>query len=147
SFNGQPVRSYELIYQPGAYNKTLLATLKQFDATGTLFNQHQFSYYDDSRDTNGNYLGFTGSSSWNTGADSVQAQGLIGTMQSSALGSQQGSGAGVHLYVGVAPPGEFSKSLSVGAKIGSNSSDSDGLLAFIDINGDGLPDKVFSDNG
>ncbi len=150
SYNGQPVRSYELIYQTGAYNKKLLATLKQYDTAGALFNQHQFSYFDDSRDiTRTSYLGFGSAAAWNTGTDNVQGQGLISNMQASALGSQQGSGAGAHLYVGVAPPLPVPalKSLSVGAKVGSNGTDSDGLLAFIDINGDGLPDKVFNNNG
>ena len=145
SYNGQPIRSYELIYQAGAYNKTLLTALKQYDAAGALFNQHRFDYFDDTRDATGNYLGFGASAPWNTGADNVQASGLLSNMQSSALGSQQGSGFGGHLYIGVG--WAATKSQSVGAKIGSNSSDSDGLLAFIDIDGDGLPDKVFNNNG
>ena len=64
SYNNQPVRSYELVYKSGTlnpYNKTLLIALKQYDAAGALFNQHQFSYFDDSRDAQtGNYLGFAG---------------------------------------------------------------------------------------
>jgi RHS repeat-associated protein len=142
SFNGQPVRSYDLLYSEGAYKKSLLTTLKQFDAGGALFNQHSFTYYDDSRDASLNYKGFQGSTQWNTGADNVQAQGPLGALNASALGSQMGSGAGGHLYVGVAPLGS-DKSSSVGAKVGSNFSDSDGLLAFIDLDGDGLPDKLF----
>ena len=147
NYNGQAVRSYQLAYQTGAYNKTLLTTLTQYDASGALFNQHQFTYYDDSRDsTHKNYLGFGGATAWNTGSgDNVVAQGLFSNMQASALGSQQGTGTGGHLYTGI---GILPYKLdSVGFKFGSNGTDSDGLLAFIDLNGDGLPDKVFNNGG
>ena len=120
SYSGQPVRSYELIYKPGsqnAYNKTLLATLKQYDTAGALFNQHQFNYFDDSRDTSGKYLGFTGGSSWNAGNDQVQASGPLGSLSASALGAQQGAGGGAHLYAGVSL--DDTKNFSVGAKVGS----------------------------
>ena len=148
SYSGQPVRSYELIYKPGsqnAYNKTLLATLKQYDTGGALFNQHQFNYFDDSRDTSGKYLGFTGGSSWNAGNDQVQASGPLGSLSASALGAQQGAGGGAHLYAGVSL--DDTKNFSVGAKVGSSFSDTDGLLAFVDIDGDGLPDKIFYKGG
>jgi RHS repeat-associated protein len=134
SFNGQAVRSYQLAYKTGAYNKSLLTTLTQYDASGALFNQHQFTYWDEARDGSSNYLGFT-SSAWSTASDNVP----------SALGGQQGSGGGGHLYVGVSPYGN--KSFSVGAKIGSSFSDSSGLVALVDIDGDGLPDKVYYDSG
>ena len=143
------MRSYELIYSPGAnnpYYKTLLTTLKQYDAARARC----------STSTSSNIstkpamprpatIGALRRSPWTIGAR--QRGGAAGCSPAVfGAGRQQGSGVGAHLYVGIGlrrPPNRF----SVGAKVGSSSTDSDGLLAFIDINGDGLPDKVFNNNG
>ncbi|MFZ5985738.1 MAG: RHS repeat domain-containing protein [Bacillota bacterium] len=61
-----------------------------------------------------------------------------------ALGASQSKGVGVHNYLGVGPVS--SKRISAGFKIGYNYSTTEELIAWVDINGDGLPDKLYKNN-
>lgn len=70
------------------------------------------------------------------------AQGLLGNGEASMLGGSEGFSGGFHAYVGFNPTTP-SKQNSFDGKIGFKVSSSDARLAFIDINGNGLPDKVF----
>ncbi|MDT3706352.1 MAG: SpvB/TcaC N-terminal domain-containing protein, partial [Thiobacillus sp.] len=147
SFNGQPVRAYEFLYAEGAFHKTLLQRVVQFDEGGREFNRHEFGYYDEARDDNGVYRGFAASSDWAVGADNVSA-GLMGKGVASALGGSRARSAGGHLYVGVGTGTNVtSKTDTVGAKLGYTRSTSETLLAMADMDGDGLPDKVFKSDG
>lgn len=142
TFNGQPVRSYEFKYQEGAFSKTLLTTVEQFDEDGQLFNTHTFEYFDEIRDQVGNYLGFASAQDWNVPSDNITGNLIGGNDRASAIGGSETTGVGGHLYVGfnLAQP---DKKFSGGAKVGFQRATSDGRLQLMDINGDGLPDKVF----
>jgi RHS repeat-associated protein len=147
SFNGLPVRAYAFEYAEGAFHKTLLQRAVQYDEDGREFNRHEFGYYDEARDGDGTYKGFAETANWDAGGDNVSA-GLMGEGAASALGGSEGQGAGGHLYVGIGPKGETtSKSMTGGIKLGFNRSTSETLLAMADMNGDGLPDKVFKGGG
>ncbi len=146
TYGGAPVRSYELTYKTGAFAKTLLEKVKQYDANGELFNEHEFSYFDEARDEGGLYKGFGATrETWNTGSDNVEGNGLLGDLDASALSGQESRSVGGHLYVGVGflP----TKSKSVGVKVGYATGSGKGLLALVDIDGDGLQDKVFRQGG
>ena len=145
AFNGQPVRGYTLSYTTGAFNKTLLRSVSQLGANGTVFNTHTFGYYNDAQNTSGNYNGFSAPATVNTGNDNVTA-GLLGQGQASALSGDLTTTVGGHLYVGFNPVAPL-KEGSAGAKVGFDTSSSDGVLVMIDLNGDGLADKVFRQNG
>ncbi|MCP4399022.1 MAG: hypothetical protein GY801_17190 [bacterium] len=144
SFDNQAVRSYELNYIEGAFKKTLLTSITQYDEDGAAFNTHTFEYYDEARQEDGSYKGFDSASDWNTGNDNVSA-GLFDEGDASALNGSESKGGGGHLYVGIGVTP--TKQNSDGGKVGFNYSESEGLLALIDINGDGLQDKVFKDGG
>ena len=140
SFNGALVRRYDLSYVEGAFRKTLLRSVTQRAGSGAALNTHEFSYFDDIRSGSA-YNGFAPTTTWNTGNDSVDA-GLLGFGQASALSGSVGTGVGGHLYVGFNPtlprkPG------SAGGKVGFTRNSNDGVLALVDLNGDGLADKVF----
>jgi hypothetical protein len=45
-------------YAEGAFHKTPLKTIQQYDAAGKLFNSHEFGYFDDIRDAAGKYTAF-----------------------------------------------------------------------------------------
>ncbi|MCH7703281.1 MAG: hypothetical protein IID37_16510, partial [Planctomycetes bacterium] len=145
TYQGQPIRHYELNYQEGAFHKTVLDSITQYGEDGTEFHTHQFEYYDDIRDENDDYLGFAARQDWNTQDDFV---GLLDFLdfteqgQATALSGATGASVGGHIYVGFNPVSP-TKDTSIGGKVGGNISLSDGLLALVDINGDGLPDKVF----
>lgn len=140
-YKDQAVRSYEFTYRTGAFAKTLLERITQFDKDGEEFNQHQFSYYDEARNGDGAYKGFGQVENWDTGDDGVDA-GLILEGDASAIGGNKTGSGGGHLYVGIGLGDE--KSMSIGGKVGFNRSRSKGLLALTDVNGDGLADKVFN---
>ncbi|MCI5130597.1 MAG: hypothetical protein D3904_03545, partial [Candidatus Electrothrix sp. EH2] len=142
-YNDQPIRSYQFSYRTGAFAKTLLKRIIQFDKDGEEFNQHQFSYYDGARNGDGAYKVFGPQENWDTGDDDVDG-GLIFEGDASAIGGSKNSGGGGHLYAGLNLFGSCSKDGSFGGKVGFNRSNSKGLLALTDVNGDGLVDKVFN---
>ncbi|MFI6024521.1 DUF5615 family PIN-like protein [Amycolatopsis magusensis] len=145
TFNGQPVRHYDLNYGTGAFEKTLLKSVSQFGANGTLFNTHEFAYHDDIRDSGGGYQAFS-RGDWASPGDNLRTGAIPGDPGAiSALGGSTGDGAGGHLYVGAGPfP---SKSGSTGVKTGYASNTDTGLLALVDVDGDNLADKVFQQGG
>lgn len=151
-YNGQAVRSYELIYAEGAFYKTLLQNIKQFDATGKLFTTHNFDYYNDVQ-SNGVYQPLKGPEAWNPQPDNVKGTFLnpIPGFQdhASALSGNKSIGGGFGLAVTIGPDDEelASKSNTAGVAFGFNISTNEGMLALVDIDGDGLVDKVFKKDG
>ncbi|MGE5576613.1 MAG: SpvB/TcaC N-terminal domain-containing protein [Syntrophothermus sp.] len=143
-FGDQMIRSYEFKYREGAFQKTLLETVVQYGQDGREFNRHSFTYYDEVS-SGGAYNGFSSPAGVNTGDDRISAT-LLGfkSVNATALGGTSTRGTGGHLYVGVGGP---IKDLTGGYKTGFSNSDSEDLLALIDLNGDGLPDKVFKEGG
>lgn len=153
SLGNELIRRYEFRYNENpygdnrpntAFNKTLLTSISQFAADGvTLFNTHTLTYYDEARDSAGNYHGFAGSSDWGIGSDGITA-GLLGRGLASALGGSSSTSAGGHLYVGVGSCCDVtSKTSTAGLKVGFSRSQSETLITMADMDGDGLPDKVF----
>jgi len=145
AFQGNPIRSYDLSYTEGAFHKMLLSSVTQRGATGTPLGTHTFSYYDDIRDSSGNYDAFAPAVNWQVGADGVTA-GLLGHGQASALSGSLSTSVGSHLYAGFNPVAP-TKQGSAGAKVGYTHTTTDGELALVDLNGDNLPDKVFKTSG
>ncbi|MGW0120374.1 SpvB/TcaC N-terminal domain-containing protein [Streptomyces sp. NPDC003327] len=147
-FRDRPVRAYELAYTTGAFNKTLLASIAHIDADGKEFNRHAFEYFDDIRDAKGAYDAFA-RVDWTSPDDDVR-NGAVNTVkpgagEAGALHGNTSKSIGGHLYVGYgAKP---SKNGSVGVKAGYSRSGDEGLLSLVDVDGDGLPDKVFKDGG
>ena len=155
TLNSQLIRRYEFKYNERpygddrvgtAFNKTLLTSITQFGTDGAPFNQHTFTYNDEIRDPGGNYLGFTAAQDWSVPSDNISGHLIGGNDRASALGGSETLGVGGHLYVGF-NIFEGDKMFSFGAKAGYQRSSNKGRLQLIDINGDGLPDKVFEDGG
>ncbi|HEX6686665.1 MAG TPA: SpvB/TcaC N-terminal domain-containing protein, partial [Candidatus Limnocylindrales bacterium] len=142
------IRRYELAYTTGAFNKTLLRSLSQLDDQGAPFTKHEFSYYDDIRDTQGAYQAFR-PVPWTVPGDGLGNGALNLTSSNagnaSALSANTSTSVGGHLYLGVGR--SPSKSGSIGVKVGFNQTTDSGLVALIDVDGDTLPDKVFRDGG
>lgn len=148
TLDGDPIRSYEYDYTTGAFHKTLLESVTQFDASGAVFHTHRFDYFDDIRDDQGNYQAFE-PAPWTVPGDGLSQDVLNLTPEqagdASAIHASTSFGGGGHLYVGVGT--SASKRNSVGVKAGFNHTEDEGLLALIDVDGDSLPDKVFRDGG
>jgi RHS repeat-associated protein len=159
TFDGRPVRSYRLDYKSGAFAKTLLEAVVQLGEQGTVFNRHRFDYFDEITAGPDAYSGFVdGGELLKTGEDRIHAplppglpsgfpSRVPSALDSSAISGSFGGSLGGHLYVGVGiySPGKI---FSIGGKGGFNVGQTEGTLALVDINGDGLPDKVFrGENG
>lgn len=157
-FQGQLVRAWELAYTEGAFHKSLLASIQQLGASNAPFpsNTHTFEYFDEIRESptpDSAFKGFAATTGWNVGGDHVAAldvpgpaQSLLGTGEASALGGSQAFTGGFHAYIGFNPTSP-TKQNSFGGKVGGKVTSSEAQLAFLDIDGDGLPDKVFRSDG
>ncbi|MDR2123229.1 MAG: hypothetical protein LBP34_08915, partial [Flavobacteriaceae bacterium] len=152
-FESEKLREYEFQYKPGAFHTDLLDKIVQKDGKGEEFNSHRFEYYDDVR--SGEY--FKGGETWNTRNDGVSG-GLVNPVsklqfndfsdQTTALGGNKSTSVSGSMYVGVGSLGStFLKSLTAGASFNYSYSEGQGLSTLADINGDGIPDKIFKSNG
>ena len=155
--SNQLIRRYEFGYNENPYGdnrpgrrstRRCSPPISQFGADGIVFNKHTFLYNDEARDVSGAYRGFAASTDWSVGSDGIGI-GLLGQGTASALGGSQSISVGGHIYVGVGPNDTqlTSKVNTAGVKIGFSQSRSETLITMADMNGDGLPDKVFKDGG
>ncbi len=145
-FEGKNIRRYELNYQPGAFYKTLLTSVSEFDAAGKAFNTHTFNYFNEVG-TGASLKVFDNAMNWTPQSDDVHGN-FINPLdafndKASSLSGTKSNDFGIGMAVTVGFNVDVvSKSLSVGGSFGYSQSTSEGLLSMIDINGDGLPDKV-----
>ncbi|MEN3304441.1 MAG: hypothetical protein V7603_643 [Micromonosporaceae bacterium] len=143
-----PIRRYDFGYVTGAFAKTLLRSVTAAGEDGQPFTSHTFDYFDDIRDASGAYQAFT-PVTWSSPDDGL-SNGAVdavtgGAGQAGAINANTSTSVGGHLYVGFgATP---SKSNSVGVKSGFSHTEDTGLLALVDVDGDNLPDKVFTSGG
>ncbi|MET0491636.1 MAG: SpvB/TcaC N-terminal domain-containing protein [Actinoplanes sp.] len=148
TMNDDPVRAYELDYTTGAFNKTLLKSVTQFGEDNQPFHTHTFAYYDDIRDPSGQYQAFA-PANWTSPDDNLRNAAVAAVNssggQAGAINASTTTSVGGHLYVGVGVTN--SKANSAGVKAGYDSSRDTGLLALTDVDGDNLPDKVFTRGG
>jgi RHS repeat-associated protein len=152
SFNKSPIRSYEFRYVEGAFYKTLLKSISELDDANAIFYSHNFEYYDDVQSKQG-YKPAANTVNWSIASDDIK--GDIGnpipgfTGEGSALGTSKANsiGGGVAVTVGTIAGDTWSKAMSVGGGFNYGEDDEEGLVSMIDIDGDGLPDKVFKKNG
>lgn len=151
--NGKLFRSYNFDYKHGVFNKSLLIGFNEADEQKKVFYTYGLRYFDDVATSGGAQLGAT--ENWSPSTDGVKGgfpNILPGfTDESSTLNTSKSrsSGAGLTLTAGISPgPVPLpNKDFTVGGNVSFETSESDGLVSMIDINGDGLPDKVFKKGG
>ena len=152
----QRIKAYTFCYETGMFGKTVLANIGQiaYDSnnndgpTGSIFCSspanlvtHTFEYYDETD------IGdvFGDADTMTTGNDQDAAKRVIPMkIAASSLGGvfSDGWNVGGALTVGFGFNSVI-KSLTAGGDYMHSRSESEGVLALIDIDGDGLPDKVF----
>lgn len=148
----EPIRSYDLQYKEGAFGKTLLKSISELDAADNLFYTHQFDYYDDVN-LQGNFRPLNYVEPWDPSSDDIKGDLLNPirdfTAEGSALSTSKSSNfnGGLTLTVGTTFAGIWSKLVSVGGNFSYGEDKSEGIVSMLDLNGDGLPDKVFKKNG
>ncbi|WP_417353690.1 SpvB/TcaC N-terminal domain-containing protein, partial [Flavobacterium alkalisoli] len=148
-FKGENIRHYELTYGEGAFYKTLLQKITEFDATGNEFTHHDFEYYDDVKAKEGYDPYTTEDGYWQTPQEGKVRGSFINPLDAynddaSALNGTTSFnvGGGFALTAGFG----FNvacKNNTVGGNFSFTYGESKGDLSLVDINGDGLPDKVY----
>lgn len=152
TFNDEPVRSYTLQFEDGVFMKSLLASVTEINAAGQEFNTHSFSYYHDVQQ-NGKYIPYGPEQEWNLPDDGLKGMLILNPVNFffdnvSALGGSESKGfsGGLSSTVGLLDGNLFTKSSTVGGSVTYQSSTNEGFLTLVDLNGDGLPDKVYRKN-
>ena len=148
NFLNESLRSYSFEYGTGVFDRTVLSQIKQFDCDNNLVSFHKFDYFDDLTE-NGKMIPYQSETTYDISSDNVGV-GLqkIGTKSASLLGSSESSTSGTSFYAGVGPlDGSSTKSATGGLSVGYSENSTEGKVSLIDLNGDGLPDKVFKQNG
>jgi len=136
---------YELNYTTGPFGKSLLSSISQIGHDAVTAATHNFAYHDRVGNGAGGYNGFAEPSNWNTGSDLpdrllLDSQASIGVLGASESNSGEG-----HAYIGFNPivgqkVGSFGGALQIGGGA------TEALAEWLDINGDGLPDKVYRES-
>ena len=144
TFNNESVRSYALHHREGPFAKTLLDSIVQLDAKGARVAAQGFEYYDDVK---GGMFGKA--ESWTSEADSKHEHlpplqkainGFSNELSMLGGGYSKGRTLGGGLLVGF---GVSVATVNVGASYIHSKNENFGKVALIDIDGDGLPDKLF----
>lgn len=140
---GQPqkVVEYDVDTTTGQFGKTMLTAVHQTGcATGdtctpTTRATHTFTYHDDVQGK-----GFADAATWDTRDDDLDRGRLEG--KAGALGMSETNAGDGHVYLGFNPTMP-TKLGSFGGSLTFDGAETKSLSEFMDINGDGLPDKVF----
>lgn len=161
-YKEQTIRTYELNYIEGAFYKTLLSAVRELDSEGQLFYEYEFDYYKDVLQGN-QYQPYEAVSNWEVPKDNISADFIISTRsfdgdtdffsdEATVLGSSASSGRTIGGSLTFGPFNPFdplayiSKKNTIGGHYSNTKTEGEGISALIDINGDGLPDKVYRKN-
>jgi len=155
SYDGQQIRAYRFVYEEGAWLKQLLTAIEEYDAEGILFYEYTFDYHDDVRNAEGIYELFGDTIPWSVPNDNVDVNPITATSVADFLESPTLLGGAKSWNIGSSFAVTFglndgnlvSKMNTVGPNGGVSTSNGTGVTALVDINGDGLPDKVWKEDG
>ena len=147
-FRGAMVRSYDLEYIEGTFYKTLLDVLIEYDQEGIEFYRHSFEYYDDFGDAD---KPFQNSMVWEVDNDiqgdlvfELPALGIVENLSLLSGSTSENSGFGAAVTVGLL--GNLASKIgTIGGSFSISKSESNGKVSLVDIDGDGLPDKIYRD--
>jgi RHS repeat-associated protein len=150
-YKSDMVRSYELNYKEGAFKKTLLESISEYDSESKLFYTNKLDYFDDVRDASGKYNPFGAAQSWSVPNDNLRNNSIpsfsdvLFSGKHSLVSSSEGATNGVsyRLGIGLATNAGSLKGFTVGGHGGNSWGTSDTAVILEDLDGDGLPDKVF----
>jgi RHS repeat-associated protein len=132
---------YSFAYTTGWFGKTLLSTITQ--GVDDL-HVHTLTYHNELGTTvNADTAGFGTTADWTSPNDVTAEVYLDRKANVSALGGSETNAGSGNLYIGFNPVTP-SKTGSFGAGVEFSGGDTEALAEWIDLDGDGLPDKVFT---
>jgi RHS repeat-associated protein len=157
----QPIRTYKFDYEEHAFFKQQLVKISEYDTNGDLFYSNTMEYENKGDDgsliSNGNILNSTSTSIWDGKYDDIKGDLTISSLagaisgefsnKGSSLGTSKGWGLNGGLYTGIGLCTSYDITFTAGVNFGYSNSTSKGLIAFMDVNGDGLSDKVYKEGG
>lgn len=153
SGNSQIIRTYRFDYEEHAFIKSQLTKVSEYDASGDLFYSNTLEYFNKGTDgtsvNNSSIMETQIRNNWNGSGNSIKGNLLSSFIagefsnEGSVLGASKSYGLNGNLFAGVGFPCTWTRLLNIGINGGYNHSNSEVLISFTDINGDGLPDKVF----
>jgi RHS repeat-associated protein len=140
-----PVKGWTLEYENGPFDKSLLTRIGQYGTggRGTEHAWHEFTWFDDVTDpATGDYRGFGDIEQW--GSRTGAPAGSANIAATSALGTSWRAGGDGGSYIGFNPiiP---SKIGSFGGSFNIAGGQTNEIGTLVDLDGDGLPDKVWVD--
>lgn len=151
-YDGQTnaIRGYRFDYVESAFKKMQLNKISEYDTEGNLFYSNTMEYYDEIGTTP---LVNNTSVTWNGTSDTVGSPLLdmapsgtpVPTGSALGTGTTSGSSAGLRFGVGLGK-GVTSVNNTIGGSYNYSQAKEKSRISFLDINGDGLPDKVYKPN-
>jgi hypothetical protein len=138
-----PSRSYDLNYTSGEFGKSLLQSVDQRGSDGQVYARHMFDYFDSVRDpSTGALNGWSAPVEWAPPSDNLQQTLVTTTTGPSVLGGSVTNSGDGHAFIGFNADNP-TKEGAFGGMFSISAGATEAQAEFIDINGDGLPDKVF----
>ena len=140
--NGQQLRSYTLNYEEGPFGKMLLKSIDQNDSRDGKVATQSFDYYNDLK----NGLFSSKAELWKAEGEDYEAflshsiRGCDDNLSLLGGGASKSHTTGWGTMVGI---GFAAGTVNVGPSFSNSKSSNSGKVAFVDIDGDGLPDKLF----
>ena len=140
--NGQQLRSYSLNYEEGPFGKMLLKSIDQNDSRDGKVATQSFDYYNDLK----NGLFSSKPEIWKAEGEDYEAflshsvRGCDDNLSILGGGASKSRTTGGGTMIGV---GFSGGTVNVGPSFSNSKSSNTGKVAFVDIDGDGLPDKLF----
>ena len=140
--NGQQLRSYTLNYEEGQFGKMLLKSIDQNDSRDGKVATQSFDYYNDLK----NGLFSSKAEIWKAEGEDYEAflshsvRGCDDNLSLLGGGASKSHTTGWGTMVGI---GFAAGTVNVGPSFSNSKSSNSGKVAFVDIDGDGLPDKLF----
>jgi RHS repeat-associated protein len=137
---------YDLTYDTGPFGKSRLISVSQIGSDATTSATHTFKYFDDVATADATtqkltYSGFGPETSWKPGNDNLNTNAI--NANAGVLGAAETNAGEGHFYIGFNPL-DPEKEGSFGGALKLGGGDTDNRSEWIDLNGDGLPDKVFT---
>ena len=147
-------RRYDLSYSTGEFGVQLLDSIKAYGPDGTnIISKQGFDYYDDTN--NGMQLFLSDTTKISN--SEIEDVGILSNFlpstgdvsgKATMIGATKTKTTGASFYGGIGPnDSKTGKSNTAGMSISYSKSTAEGISSLVDINGDGLPDKVYKRNG
>ncbi|HSN11184.1 MAG TPA: SpvB/TcaC N-terminal domain-containing protein, partial [Propionibacteriaceae bacterium] len=142
------IRRYDLTYESGSGGKSRLKKVDVLGAwesgeQGPLFHTHELEYFDVA-DATGEAPSASSPIPLSDGAfGPPKPLTFPNDVDEHPMSRSQSWGFGVHGYIGIGPPAP--SSVSVGVRGGYSRNQSTNMSALMDVNGDGLPDRLRTD--